>query len=246
MQLVSEAVFRLNMGQANVYVLETAAGIAVIDAASYGFLPRFEVQLKRIGFQLDDIHTILITHAHVDHVGGLKELQEATGARVWAHQLEAPIIRGEQLVSLPAPSDVPLKDRLMASMIRIYVGNKQPASLVSRELHDHEELTDIRAGLTVMPLPGHSPGQIGFYLSEQDVLIAGDVMMHLTPWLTRPLRAFSSDQQQADKTILKLAQRPPRTLALGHGPAILGQADQAIRSLAKKISRQTGMALTSR
>ncbi len=44
---------------------------------------------------------ILLTHTHGDHVATLPELAEATGARVWAHRLEAPRVPG----ATPLPGD---------------------------------------------------------------------------------------------------------------------------------------------
>ena len=57
----------------------TAAGASVIAA-----------NIDKLGFRLSDIQLLLHSHEHFDHVGGLAELQKASGAKVMASALAAP------------------------------------------------------------------------------------------------------------------------------------------------------------
>ncbi|MFH1438456.1 MAG: MBL fold metallo-hydrolase [Pseudomonadota bacterium] len=72
--------------QANCYVLacdETREGL-VIDPGDE--VSRIMKQIEKDGLK---IRTILITHGHVDHIGGAQGLKEKTGAPVWIHELDA-------------------------------------------------------------------------------------------------------------------------------------------------------------
>ena len=243
MKRLIEGVYQLDLGKANVFLIKTQDGLTLIDTAVVGVRQKLESQLAKNGFRLEDINRILITHAHVDHVGGLKEIQAATDAEVWAHELDAPIVRGESEVPLPDPKALSLQDRLIGTLIETFVGEKQPPAWVHRELSDGEALDEVLPGLRVVHLPGHSPGQIGFWLEPEQLLIGGDVMMHLTPWLTRPIAAYTPDMREADRSIVKVADLNVRTLGLGHGSALVGNAAAAVDRLAQKIQRQGGSSL---
>ena len=63
-------------------------------------------QLEAIGRDVRDLTRIILTHGHRSHIGGLKQLKERSGARLYAHQWEADIIEGsrpaEQVSARPA------------------------------------------------------------------------------------------------------------------------------------------------
>lgn len=246
MKKLSTNIFQLDLGKANVFLIKAKDGLTLVDTEVVGAKARLEKKLAKNGFKLNDISRILVTHAHIDHVGGLKELQAATGAEVWAHRLDAPTIRGEAEVPLPDPDAVSWQDRLIGNVIAQFVGEQQPAAPVHRELEDSETLDEVLPGLRTVHLPGHSLGQVGFWLESERLLIGGDVMMHLTPWLTRPLGAYTPDMAEAHRSILKVAGLGVRTLGVGHGPALVGNADAAVNRLARKIKRQQRSSLTKR
>jgi len=245
MKQLSADIYQFDLRQANVFLIKGENGLTLIDTAVVGIRDKLETQLAKYGFHLEDVKRILVTHAHIDHVGGLREIQEATGAEVWAHRLEAPVVRGEEPVTLPNPADVGLADSLFGRFISLFVGSKQPPAPVHRELDDGETLDEVLPGLRVIHLPGHSPGQIGFWLEPERLLIGGDVMMHLTPWLTRPLGAYTPDTLEAEQSILKVANLDVHTLGVGHGSALVGNAGAAIKRLAEKIHKTARLGLTA-
>ena len=101
MKQLAKNIFQINTGKANVFLIKGNKGLMLIDAGVVGIKNTLEQTLNRNGLALSDVSHILVTHAHVDHVGGLAELQEATRAEVWVHILDAPMVRGEQPVLLP-------------------------------------------------------------------------------------------------------------------------------------------------
>ena len=76
------------LGHVNCYILEDARGIAVIDPGlpgtqSFEFL---KDRLKRAGYKVADIHTVIITHSHFDHFGGADHIRAETEAEVLTHE----------------------------------------------------------------------------------------------------------------------------------------------------------------
>lgn len=101
---------------------------------------------------------ILLTHAHFDHVGGLAQLKEATGAPVFIHPEAVAMLknapRAASMWGLHV-SEPPAADEMLEAGQTIAVGN----------LSFHVLLT-----------PGHAPGHVSFYLPEHDALFDGDVL----------------------------------------------------------------------
>ena len=126
---------------------------------------------------LRDVRRILITHGHVDHVGGLPELLEKTGAAVAVHELDSRTLRAHRERSAVgrrklrhflqqagvAPPD---QEKLLRSYGSI--SRELPKIPVEFSLEDGAELD----GLRFLHTPGHSPGHV--CITAGDVLLSGD------------------------------------------------------------------------
>ncbi len=106
-----------------------------------------------------DIKLILLTHGHMDHIGALKEIKEATGAEVAMHSDDAKSLQGQSQslgamfgLFYPAP---PSPDRLL----------KDGDSLDVGDLH-----------FSVLHTPGHPPG--GISLWGEGVVFTGDTLFN--------------------------------------------------------------------
>ena len=235
MKKLAKGIHQLDLGKANVYLIEGKNGLALVDTEVVGAKERLDKALQKGSFALSDIKHILVTHAHVDHVGGLHEIQAATGAQVWAHRLDAPFIVSGEHPPYPDTSQLSLFDRGMGGLIASFVGDAQPAAPVHHEVEEGDVLSEIRDGLSVVHLPGHSPGHIGFWLEPERVLIGGDVAMHLMPWLHLPLGAYTPDMNKAKRSIHKVATLKPHTLGVGHGAPLIGNAEAQVKRFAAKL-----------
>ena len=137
---------------------------------------------------------VLLTHTHWDHIGGVADLAEGTGAPVY---VSAEAVGG--LESPLGPPGVP---------IRGYAG--------ARHVADGETLDVAGVSFEVLSVPGHAPGHVAFYadgcLFSGDVLFAGGVGRVDVP---------GGDWGELLDSIRRLADRyPPETIVYsGHGPA---------------------------
>ena len=212
-------------------MIEDADGLTVIDT-SLAFAPKQILkQLAGLGYAPVDVKRILITHAHPDHVGGLNELQKATGAEVYASEPERGVIQDGQAVVGPPKEN-------LSGIVKILPLPKAtfPSTPVARDLRDGDVLAEVMGGLHVVSTPGHAPGHLAFWQPERKVLFCGDVMMALWPRrLTLPFRMVTVDMDENIRSLKKLAELDTEVLCLGHGIPIMRDTSKLIREFAGKV-----------
>jgi hydroxyacylglutathione hydrolase len=192
---VSLVVDRYALGpiQTNCYVLRADRGApeaAVVDPG--GDAAELRLELARSG---SACAAILITHGHFDHVGGVADLAEGTGAPVYMPEGERD--RLEQYAQF-APAGVPGRSHV-------------PDHL----LEGGETISVAGLELECVAIPGHSPAHVAFYtdgcLFSGDLLFAGSVGRVDLP---------GADWDTLLASVRTLADRyPPETVVYpGHGP----------------------------
>lgn len=107
---------------------------------------------------------------------------------------------------------------------------------VDVELDDGDSLDQVLPGMQVVYLPGHSYGQVGYYIPQDKLLIGGDVMMHFFGSLRMPLRFVSPDWTAVKASIRKVAEMDIDILCLGHGKVIYN-ANEIIRQYANQKAK---------
>jgi glyoxylase-like metal-dependent hydrolase (beta-lactamase superfamily II) len=231
MKRIVERVYSVQrLGLGRLYVVEAADGLTIVDTSSRPDTPqRLMPQLRKLGFRIEDLKHILITHAHLDHVGSLAEFQRMTPARTYAQRREAMVIRGEQAVQYAAPADLRGVNRLLAVVpLPTYV----PVARVDVELKGGETLDAVLPGLRVILTPGHTIGHICYYWPEKRLLFGGDVVLNL-PWgLRLPYQPFSYSLVETRRSVRNIAEMELDVLCPGHGQPIVGGAGAKLRALA--------------
>jgi glyoxylase-like metal-dependent hydrolase (beta-lactamase superfamily II) len=121
------------------------------------------------GDQIDDILRILkeekltlkqivVTHAHIDHVGGAMKLKAATGAPILMNQKDEALLK-------------------MLDVQAAWIGMKPPGAVqVDEAIGEGRVLQVGGISSSVIHTPGHTEGSICLYFPEQKTLIAGDTL----------------------------------------------------------------------
>jgi metallo-beta-lactamase class B len=71
------------------FLLTGPQGHVLIDGGYPGTAPMIRASIAKLGFNIKDVKILLNSHAHYDHAGGLKALQDASGAQLWVSEGDA-------------------------------------------------------------------------------------------------------------------------------------------------------------
>jgi len=228
-EVVSDVYLMEGLRASNVYLLTAEDRLTLVDAGLSGDVDQIVSQLEDGGYALQQLHTIVLTHAHGDHVGGAAELVRRSGARIVAHRDEVPYI--EQTRSLRPSS---LVGRVM-NWVSDWLMFRRSACEVDRTVEDGD-VFEALGGLEVVHTPGHTPGAMSLYQRELKILFCGDALFNANPMTGRPgldfpIRLISVDNAQARESVRRLAELPIEVLCCGHGEPILDGVNEKIRAL---------------
>ncbi len=211
----------------NFFLVGGGDGLTLIDTGGSDRLERLRSKFVQGGFNLDDLDRIVVTHSHSDHNGNLARLRETTGAKVFAHEAEQPFITGS--AQIPRPRSVPrVLFHLAEPLFRA-----RPCA-VDVALQDGDVIAG--PGLVVIHVPGHSPGSICLYHQQTRSLFAGDALVNRHGAMAGPISYYSSDHEQACKSVGRLAELDVETIYFGHGATIKSGAGDALKSLAASFA----------
>jgi metallo-beta-lactamase class B len=73
-------------------LITSREGHVLIDGAVPEAAPMIAAHIRQLGFKVEDVKAILNSHVHFDHAGGISELQQLTGATVWASPTTAKVL----------------------------------------------------------------------------------------------------------------------------------------------------------
>lgn len=142
---------------------------------------------------------IVITHGHIDHVGGAMKLKEATGAPILINKNDAP-----QLAMLDIQAG--------------WLGVKTPGPVtIDSSLENTQQLKTGTIVATVMHTPGHTEGSSCLFFPEEKKLIAGDTLFAGSIGRTDlPGGNFDKIMRSLHEQLMSL---PDETVVVpGHGP----------------------------
>lgn len=181
----------------NTYMLaDDASGAAVVIDPSFG-IQTAVFALQRHGYHLS---AIWLTHAHFDHIAGVKALLAAAGD------------------SIPVglhPADLPLWNRSGDSGV---FGFQLKAGPEPQMHFEHGQILQLGAAqIEVRHTPGHAPGHVVFYCAEAGAALCGDVIFYRG--IGRTDLPGGDEQTLLASIRSQILTLPPDTRLLsGHGP----------------------------
>lgn len=147
----------LSACQTNCYYVyrEGADDIVIIDPGSNGEIVYDDI--KGLGFE--KVAGILLTHGHGDHTGGARRLKELSGAKIYAYEDEAEILKDPE--------------KNLSGWFGTAYGFD-----ADEYFHDKQTFTMAGVTFTVFYTPGHTKGGCCYYVEEDGVLFCGDTIFN--------------------------------------------------------------------
>lgn len=188
--------------------------------------------------QPSELTHIFLTHAHIDHFGGLAKVRPLTSARIGCHELdvqtvahhEASLARtGQRLTSFLAETG--LAEETREQVLSIYRFSK--ALYQSVPVDFTYEAIDMQLGpFELVHLPGHCPGHVA--IRVDDVIFCGDMIVegvtpHLSPASMNPYggaRPLSRVSHTPSALVRRCTPPFQRARRCNHGSAQTGRVDE--------------------
>ncbi len=195
---ITENIDLIDKTMCNVYVLKVSGKIIQIDAGMKGSAKLVLNYYKEKGIKPD---IVLITHYHLDHIGGLKIIKDTFNADIFASSFEIPVIEGKSSMGRPKS----LGARLMFSLVK-----PEPVTGV-------KDLKELKIdGLKVIETPGHTPGSVSFFVEGERAVFIGDAAGNVNGDL-KINEKYTLDMEKAKDSLERIKSLSPVLVLPGHG-----------------------------
>ncbi len=178
-------VYLMNLGE--LVLIDTGAGWSAENIIG---------NIKKLGLDPKNLAKILLTHCHIDHIGGVPEIKKRFGSIIYIHELDAPPLENGDPILTAAN----------------WYQTSFPPTQVDVKLNSPEETLIIGdQKIICLHTPGHTPGSICIYLDKEGKRILFGQDLH-GPLLSE----FGSNLKDYGRSTKKLLDLDADILCEGH------------------------------
>lgn len=180
MDEVAEGVFCVEGTDVNWVLLRDGSDLTLIDTGWFGDTATVERSIRALGRHPRDVAAILLTHAHLDHMGAINHFHRRYGTPVFMHAAEVAHARDGHLEQA-RPADI-IKRCYRPAALRwtariIAAGALKHLTIAHAQPYQHDGALDVPGAPVPVACAGHTSGHSAFHLPDKGVLITGDALV---------------------------------------------------------------------
>ena len=233
---VAEDVFHVRGTEVNWYLVQEGGELTLIDSGYPGDLARVEESVRSLGRRPEDIGTILLTHAHVDHMGAAQHFHDRYGTPVLTDEVEARHAHREFLEQANAldvakniwrPAVLPWLTKVMR------VGAAKKVTVPSAAGVAAGAALDVPGRPVPVPTRGHTSGHTCYFFALAGAVCTGDELVtgHAVSRRAGPqLPPAMFQERDTRDAILPLAGLDADLILPGHGEPLRMPLADAVRA----------------
>lgn len=177
---VADGVFHIRGTEVNWYLLEEGGELTLIDAGYPGDTAKVLASIEAIGRRPGDVRAVLLTHAHVDHMGAINHLHEAHGTPLYMDPVEVPHARRDRLEQA-GPLDVvkqAWRPGVLPWSLRISrAGGAKDVRLPHAQPFPVDGPLDLPGRPVPVPTHGHTSGHSAYLIPDAGAVATGDALI---------------------------------------------------------------------
>ena len=149
--------------------------LTLIDPSFLPQMPILEDYIHNLGYEMNNIKRIILTHLHIDHAQAANEIRNKTGAKIYSHWIEAGYLANYPPYPGP-PTAQATQEILKKSGLSVEELTKKFGSINLEPIivDNHVSDGDMIGSLKVIHTPGHTPGHISLYYDEDRIVFGAD------------------------------------------------------------------------
>lgn len=241
---VASEVHFVEASHTNFVLIGDGPELALVDTGYPRDLHLVESAVRQLGRAPSDLSALLLTHAHVDHLGSAERLRHQHGVPVRCHTAEAAHARGEveEVISRGAVLSRAWRPQVLLFLVNVIAkGGLEVERVNEVTTFSGGEQLDTPGRPIVVHTPGHTSGHVAFHLPERGVLISGDALITVDVWNRshrgpQVIRApFNHDHRQAIDSLSRLAELDAAVILPGHGLPYEGRPADAVEQARRDL-----------
>ncbi|MBU4175719.1 MAG: MBL fold metallo-hydrolase [Actinobacteria bacterium] len=207
---------------ANVLLIRDHDGAILVDVGcgSEKAYSRVKDFLSAHGLRMADVHTVILTHAHPDHMGAMKHLLQEISPRVFLHPLEIPLAAEPSRLNDTFDVGLPYRYGIIPTppeemdILEYFSDSCAMASArATDEIRTDVELVLGEFAFQVIETPGHAQGLVSLFNRENGILFTADAVGDIVTWYSPSSGGFTRFLEGLDR----LSRLPATLLLPSHG-----------------------------